>query len=150
MKENQMKVSDEQQDKYDIFVGYCIKVAKSQLYKLKQDPNKLPNILVAIVTRVEDEAAKNGITFDWAIKYHGIKEILTFIIAKSGIEIDEATLDQMIRKAVGMYFQRAVASGKMTKEEVAQLGQQMQASEEEQPEAIPEQNVGLLGGVQNG
>jgi hypothetical protein len=143
MKEEQMKVSDDQQKKHDIFVGYCIKVAKSQLYKLKQDPNKLPKLLVTIVNRVEDEAAKNGITFDWAVKYHGVRELIIFMIDKSGIEIDDKTLDQMIRKAVGIYLKQAVASGKMTKEEVVQLGQDIEGGQ-------GQQQTGILGGVQNG
>jgi hypothetical protein len=115
-----------QQDLYTIFVAQGVKIAEQHIESVKQNPNVIPKVMVAIVNRVEQTAEKRGIKFDISIKFTGAQEILAFLIKEAGIEIDEQALTQMIKEMVGIYLKQAVASGKMTQEEVIQLGQQAQ------------------------
>lgn len=117
-----MAKDQKQQELYTIFVAQCVKILKQM--DIPQTPEGIAGALVNAVIRVETEGDKRGLKFDLAIKFKAGQELLSFVLQKLGMEVDEQTVQQIVKMMVGMYLQKAVASGRMTKEEVAKLAPQ--------------------------
>lgn len=135
-KEPEGKQQNPNQDLYDIFVAQGIKLAGplSEKMKGKASIDTLGNALFEIVKRVENEGVKNGVKFPIEVLLHGSNEILAHLIQWSGVQIDEQQTKAVIGMAVGKYLQDAVKSGKMTAQQVQELGQQAQQSAQSNPQ----------------
>jgi hypothetical protein len=137
---------DRQQKLYDTFVGKGIVMAQAAAKKLKgQEPNPetIANIMVDIGTRIENEGKQHGVEFDLAVKMHGGQNILEALLKMSGMNLPEEQYREVVGRMVGKYLNNAVRSGSMTKEQVAELGQQAQQSGQVQAPAGNQQ--GILG-----
>lgn len=142
-------VSEQQQDLYDIFVGKSIELAGVHAQRLKDQENVTPEnvaeIMFQIVSRTEEDAQKNGIQFDMAIKLKGSENILKVLLNMGGVKFNEQQYRETIGRMVPKYLKSQVQGGKMTEQEVIQLAQQAQQSlQQENPD------VGVLGRAQNG
>lgn len=147
---------------YDIFVSQGIKLASAAARKLQGSASidSLGNALAEIVTRVEDEAIKYGIKFDYDILIHGAQEILTHLLGMAGVAANEEHVKAIAGFAVGKYMEGAVKAGKIKPEELQQLSQMDKGQQQGQPapqgQEIPggvspsPRQQGLLGGAING
>ena len=150
------------QDDYDIFVSQGIKLASAAAQKMqgKASIDSLGNTLAQIVTRVEDEAIKYGIKFDFDILIHGAQEILTHLLGMAKVDANEEHVKAIAGFAVGKYIEGAVKAGKIKPEELQQLSQMDKGQQQGQPapqgQEIPggvspsPRQQGLLGGAANG
>ena len=146
---------------YDIFVSQGIKLASAAARKMQGSASidSLGNALAEIVTRVEDEARKYGIKFDFDILIHGAQEILTHLLGMAKVDANEEHVKAIAGFAVGKYIEGAVKAGKIKPEELQQLSQ-MDKGQQGQPapqgQEIPggvspsPRQQGLLGGAING
>lgn len=124
--QEQGNVAPEQQEAYDIFVGQGTRLAQGAAKGLQgqANPQAIGDAMAGIVERVEAEGAKNGIQFDLAVMLHGAGNILQNLLVLAGVELDEAQTKEAVGHMVGRYLENAVQSGRMTQEQVVQLGQQ--------------------------
>lgn len=120
------------QDLYDIFVAQGIKLAAGVADQIKQNPQQpgivgtIGDAMVDIVNKVEDEGSKNGFKFGLDIIFHGAKNIMDNLLRMSGVELNENETKAVIGHMVGRYLDESVKSGKMTQEQVVQMGQEAQ------------------------
>ena len=113
------------QDLYDIFVAQGINLVSKVGPKLvgAASPDLLGSTLFDIVSRIESEGEKNGVKFDLPTLFNGSKEILEHLIDVSQVDINEEQIKAVIGVAVGKYLNNAVRTGKMSRQDVAQLAQ---------------------------
>lgn len=151
-------VTPEQQELYDIFVSQGTMLAAAASDKLKGQGPETPGIvgtvgdaMVDIVNKVEDEGGRRGIQFDAVSMVHGSSEILTNFLNMSGIKLNEDQMKQVIGHMVGRYFQEGIKSGKITKDQLIQTGQQLQQKiqgqkpmQDKQPAAVETPQQGIL------
>ena len=123
----EVKDQEKFQDLYTIFVSQGIKLAKTMLQRIQKTPDSIASAILAIVTRLEESGVKNGLAFDLPVVFHGSKEILIYIISQLGIQADEQFVKQTVGIMVGKYLDRAIASGKMSKDDAIQLATQMKS-----------------------
>lgn len=115
------KKNTEQQDLFDIFVAQGLKLASGM--KISPNPELIADAMIGIIDRVEQDGAKNGINFPLEIIFKGGQEILTGMLLIHDIEPDEAMIQQAVGIVVGKYLEKAMKTGKMTKDQVAELAQ---------------------------
>ena len=127
----QQNVSEEQQEMYDIFVGQGTKLAMSAAKSLQgqTDPKVIGEAMFEIVDRVESEGMKNGMKFDLATMLHGSGNILSNLVHTAGIQLDENQTKEVVGHMVGKYLDNSVKTGKMTPEQVVQLGEQAKSQD---------------------
>ena len=121
---------NQNQDLYDIFVSQGIKMAGPISEKMagKASIDTIGNALFEIVKRIENDGMKHGVKFPIEVVLHGSNEILSHLIQWTGVQVDEQKTKAIIGMAVGKYLQDAIKTGKMTQEQVQQLGSQAQQS----------------------
>ena len=121
---------NQNQDLYDIFVSQGIKMAGPISEKMagKASIDTIGNALFEIVKRIENDGMKHGVKFPIEVVLHGSNEILYHLIQWTGVQVDEQKTKAIIGMAVGKYLQDAIKTGKMTQEQVQQLGSQAQQS----------------------
>jgi len=128
-KPNNKEGGNEGQELYDIFVAQGIKLASKTSEKMqgKISTELLGKSLFSIVNRIVTEGEKHGIKFNNSVLLHGSREIMGHLIKMSGVEIDDTRISAAVGIAMNEYFDNAVKTGKMTKEEVVQLSEEAKA-----------------------
>jgi hypothetical protein len=90
--------------------------------------------LSEIVKQVESGGAKHGVRFGLSEIMSAAPEILSHIIKASGAQVTDEQQKAAIGLATGMYLEDAIKSGKMTKEQLGQLAQQLSQSGGQAPQ----------------
>ena len=120
------------QESYDVFVAQGTKIAAAVSDNIRKNPNQpgvvgtIADAMVDIINKVEEEAAKHGITFENDVKFHGAQNILSNLLRMSHVTLDDDQVKQVVGHMVGRYLDEAIKKGKMSKEQVVQLGQQVE------------------------
>jgi len=162
------------QEECDIFVTNGIqiihdeKVSDNLIRQIKgnKDPiEAIAQATLSVVGRLEESAAQNGMKISDAAKIHGSNQLMGEVISvaeAAGMQpLNEEQRYQAFSLAVSKYIDKAVKSGKMTKEQLMQMSQEAQQSPEGQKIAqqmnpsqqtnIPQQgNAGMLNTGQMG
>lgn len=162
------QVNPKLQEEADIFVANGIKVIHDQkvsdnLIKQIQGSNDpiegIADATLSVIERLEQSASQNGIQISDAAKIHGSNQLMGEVINIAEIagvpKLNEEQRYQAFSLAVSKYIGNAVNSGKISKEQLMQMGQEAQATPEGQKiaekmganNAMPAQNIG---GMQNG
>jgi hypothetical protein len=141
---NSATAQPDQQELYNIFVGFGTKLAAGASDKLKGQTAQSPGIVgtigdavVDIINKVEDEGAASGVRFDDAIKLHGTQNILANLLSMAKIELNKDQIKQAVGHIVGRYIDEGLKSGKLTKDQVASYGQQLEQQGAPQSPAGP-------------
>jgi len=137
------QMNPQQQEHFDIFVTNAMKiihtksVTESILGRLSasNDPIQgLAELTVDIVNRLVDSAAENKLKLSYDVIVHGGNIVLGEIISvaeAAGIEpLTEEQKAKAFQIATALFIDGAVKSGKITPEELTQMGQQAQGTPE--------------------
>lgn len=141
----QQQMSPEAQEQFDIFVANGMSVIHSQqvtdsiLNKVAKDKNKLvafANVLVDVVSKLVDSAISNNVmlTNDTLIQGANVllQEILSVAYAAGMQQLNEEQKTEIIQRAVSMYLDQSVKTGRMTQEQLVSMGKEAQQSPEGQ------------------
>lgn len=133
------------QEQFDIFVANGMniihnpQVSDGILNRVFKNKNKIEAIAVAmvdIVTRLSESATGNGISLNNETLVHGsnflLGELLGMAEAAGMQKLTNEQKTEAYQRAVGMYLDGAVKSGKMTQEQVISLGDQTKQTPEGQ------------------
>lgn len=154
------KVSPEIQEQFDIFItnGMNIihdpKVSDGILNRIMQGGDPVKNIAEAtvdIVTRLADSASESGMALSDNVLVHGsnflMGEIISLAEAAGMQKLTEEQRTQSYQLATSLYLDDSVKAGKISPEQLSQLGEQAKQSQPEAGEQMrqPEQqNSGIL------
>lgn len=141
----QQQVDPKSQDQFDIFVANGINIIHEQatadaiINQVKSNPDPIDAIAKAtldVVVRLEESAASNGIQLEDSVKIAGANQLMGEIInlteVSGGNKLADEQKYQAFSLAVSMYLDGAIKSGKMTKEQLVQMGQEAQQTPEGQ------------------
>ena len=133
------------QEEADIFVANGIRIIHDQKVsdglinqiKSSKDPiEAVADATLSIVERLEQSSSQNGATLSDAAKIHGSNQLMGEIINLAEIagvpKLNDEQKYQAFSLAVSKYLDGAVKSGKMSKEQLAQMGQEAQGTPEGQ------------------
>lgn len=139
------QVDPKMQEQFDIYIANGIniihepKISDALLKQIQSNPDPIDAIAQAtlsVIARLEDSAASNGIKIDDSVKISGANHLMGEIMnlaEKAGIKpLMEEQRYQAFSLAVSMYLDDAVKSGKMSKEQLAQMSQEAQQTPEGQ------------------
>ena len=156
----QQELPPESQEQFDLFIinGMNIihneKASKSILNVISksQDPIKaIAGETVKIVDRIATDAAKNGLALSNDVLVHGgnflMGEIINVAETAGMQKMTDEEKSASFELATAQYLDESVKSGKVSPEQMAQLGQQARQSPEGQQIA---QKMQQGQGVQNG
>lgn len=138
------ELTSEQQESLNIFLSNGIKIIHTPettdelIKQMGVTPNKaeaVGTILANIIKRLEISAEDNGVMLDVEVILVGSAELLQelILIAEGTGGGEGFTVDQIkeaVGHAVGIYLQDQIASGRITKEELAAVGEQWKADPE--------------------
>lgn len=99
-------------------------------------PKEFGQTMFAIIKRVVEEGAKNGVVFDLDTIHTGAIEVFVILVQLCNLQFSEEQIKEAAGHMVGMYIDDAVKTGKMTKEQAVALAQKAEGG-------------GLLGGRPN-
>ena len=141
----QGQATPQNQEQFDIFIANGVNIIHEQkttdaiLNQIQKNPDPVDAIAKAtlmVINRLEDSALSNGVKVEDSVKIAGANQLMGEIInltESAGMKplVDEQKY-QAFSLAVSMYLDRSVKSGKMTKEQLVQMGQEAQQSPEGQ------------------
>jgi len=139
------KVNPATQEQFDMFIANGLSIIHERettdaiLNQIQSNPDPIDAIAKAtldIVVRLEDSAAANGMKLEDSTKIAGANqlmgEIINLVEVSGGKKLADEQKYQAFSLAVSMYLDGAVKSGKMTKEQLVQMGQEAQQTPEGQ------------------
>lgn len=143
--EPQGGLSPEQQKKFDIYIAQGIriihdeKVTSQMLQHLEgsQDPvTVFADTTLGVIKRLDEESGKQGFELEIELKAHAANllmgELMT-IAESAGLQpLDDEQRYQAYSLAVSKYIDNAVKTGKMSQDELVQLGEQAKGTPEGQ------------------
>lgn len=141
----QGQATPKNQEQFDIFIANGVNIIHEQkttdaiLNQIQKNPDPVDAIAKAtlmVITRLEESAIANGIKVEDSVKIAGANQLMGEIInitESSGMEpLVEEQRYQAFSLAISMYLDRSVKSGKITKEQLAQMSQGAQQTPEGQ------------------
>lgn len=139
------KIDPKLQEQGDMFIANGINIihdpetTNAILQQVQSNPDPIDaiaRVTLDIVVRLEESAAANGIELEDSTKIAGANQLMGEIInlvEVSGVKkLEDEQKYQAFSLAVSMYLDGAVKSGKMTKEQLIQMGQEAQQTPEGQ------------------
>ena len=137
---NPISLTPEQQDQLDMFMANATKIIHAkgtteQLIKqMEVTPNKaeaVGRIVVNITEKLESTAEASGANLDPIPVLAGalaiMNELVTIGVATGKMErFDEEQTKEVVGYTVGLYLDNALKAGKITKEELVAVAQQLQ------------------------
>lgn len=147
---------NEIQDLYDIYTAQGIKLASSIIGDLdgSNDPRVIADAILNIMNRVESDGEKKGIRFPLEVVAASGKDILIAVLRMAKIQPEESLINQVVGLIVGRYIDERVKSGKMSKEDLANMAQGNQGQQRPMGPQPPQQQqppqMMQQGGMPNG
>ena len=144
-KEPTSKVDPKIQEETDVFVTNGVQIIHQpnvsdnlikQIQSSKDPIEGIANATLSIVERLEESSAQNGVQISDTAKIHGSNQLLGEIIKIAELagvpKLNDDQKYQAFSLAVSRYIDKSVKSGKMPKEQLAQMGKEAGATPEGQ------------------
>jgi len=157
----EQQMTPEQQEQYDMFVINAINmihtkdVSQSILTRIAHSQHPLDGIAgitVDMANRVVESAQENGMEISQAVLVHGGNAVLGEVInvaESAGMEpLSEEQKTEAFQRAAAKFLDNSVKSGKISPEQLTQMGEEAQQSPQGQQimQEMGGQQPGILGG----
>jgi len=142
---NKGKTDPKVQEEADVFVANGVQIIHQpnvsdnlikQIQSSKDPIEGIANATLSIVERLEESSGQNGVQISDTAKIHGANQLMGEIIQIAEIagvpKLNDDQKYQAFSMAVSRYLDKSVKSGKMSKEQLAQMGKEAGATPEGQ------------------